>query len=162
MKIVNRIVTISLGMLLIMLASWSAAPTSNAVLAETTAGTVITVDTTEDLADSINFDNHTCGYTSGAFFSPAPDGKCTLRRAILEAGVRPDAYRPIAINFNIPTSDPNYDGSLQVWTVQIDESYVWELDRRFITDDGGQVTIDGDTQPGGRTRWPQNHDQHES
>ena len=118
------------------------------------AATSITVDSSADLADSSNFDNHTCSYTSGAFFYPSPDGKCTLRRAILEAGVRPDGDRPIDIRFNIPTSDPNYDASMQIWEVQIDESYVWELDRRFITDDGGQVTIDGDTQPGGRASGP--------
>ena len=127
---------------------------AQSVLAETAAGTIITVNTTADLADSVNFDNHTCGYTSGAIFFPAGDGQCTLRRAVLEAGVRPDADRPIVIKFDIPTSDPNYDATLQVWEVQIDESHAWELDRRFITDDGGQVTIDGDTQPGGRSDGP--------
>lgn len=127
---------------------------NNHVEAKTVANTIIVVDSTEDLADSSNFDNHTCSYTSGAIFFPAADGKCTLRRAILEAGVRPNADRPIAIEFNIPTNDPNYDSSLQVWEVQIDESYVWELDRRFITENGGQVTIDGNTQPNGRADGP--------
>ena len=124
------------------------------VRADVAAGTVITVNTTEDLADSTNFDNHTCSYTSGAFYFPAGDGKCTLRRAILEAGVRPDVDRPISIQFDIPTADPNYDAGLGIWEVQIDESYVWELKRKNITEDGGQVTIDGDTQPGGRTDGP--------
>ena len=41
-----------------------------------------------------------------------------------------------------------------VWEVQIDRSHEWELDRRFIVDDGGQVTIDGNTQPGGRSDGP--------
>ncbi|MCA9929766.1 MAG: hypothetical protein KC419_14870, partial [Anaerolineales bacterium] len=154
MTIVKRLKTAVFIIFMILSASWVAVPTSNPVQAEATAGTIITVDTTEDLADSSNFDNHTCNYTSGAIFFPAPDGKCTLRRAILEAGVRPDADRPIAIKFDIPTGDPNYDAGLQIWEVQIDESYVWELDRRFITDDGGQVTIDGDTQPGGRANGP--------
>ena len=117
------------------------------------AATTITVDTTLDYAeaddDSGNVDNYTCGYTSGAIYKPAPNGKCTLRRAILEAGVRPDGDRPITIQFNIPTSDPNYDATLQIWEVQIDSSFVWEIDRRFISDDGGQVTMDGGTRPGG-------------
>ena len=117
-------------------------------------GTIITINTTADLADSTNYDNHTCNFTSGAIFFPAGDGKCTLRRAIVEAGARPDADRPITIQFNIPLTDTNYNNTLQVWEVQIDESYAWELDRRFITDDGGQVTIDGNTQPGGRSGGP--------
>ena len=117
-------------------------------------GTIITINTTADLADSTNYDNHTCNFTSGAIFFPAGDGKCTLRRAIVEAGARPDADRPITIQFNIPLTDTNYNNTLQVWEVQIDESYAWELDRRFITDDGGQVTIDGNTQPGGRSDGP--------
>lgn len=142
------------GILLILLACWAMVPLTSTVQAEPSAGTIITVTTTADLADSTNFDNHTCGYTSGAIFFPAGDGECTLRRAVLEAGVRPDVDRPILIQFDIPTSDPNYDSNLQVWEVQIDQSHVWELDRRFISDDGGQVTIDGDTQPNGRSDGP--------
>lgn len=99
-------------------------------------------------------DNYTCNYTSGAIYSPAPNGICTLRRAVLEAGVRPNSDRPINILFDIPTTDPNYDATLGVWEVQIDSSFVWEIDRRFITDDGGQVTIDGDSQPIGRNDGP--------
>ncbi|WP_419592912.1 Calx-beta domain-containing protein [Thiolapillus sp.] len=38
--------------------------------------------------------------------------------------------------------------------MQIDESYEWELKRRYITDVSGQVTIDGNTQPGGRANAP--------
>ncbi|HFQ94533.1 MAG TPA: hypothetical protein ENK32_11020, partial [Anaerolineae bacterium] len=152
MKIAKQLKIIGSGLFFILIASWIIAPKPAPIRAQT--GTTIVVDTTEDLADSANYDNHTCTYTSGAIYFPAPDGKCTLRRAILEAGVRPDADRPISVEFNIPTSDPNYDNTLQIWEVQIDESYVWELDRRFITDDGGQVTIDGATQPGGRANGP--------
>lgn len=154
MRIAKQLKLAGLGLLAILLASWVMGPTSEPVQAEVSGGIVITINTTADLADSSNFDNHTCGYTSGAIFFPAGDGQCTLRRAILEAGVRPDGDRPISIQFNIPTSDPNYNASLQVWEVQIDESHIWELDRRFITDDGGQVTIDGNTQPGGRATGP--------
>ena len=78
--------------------------------------TVITVDTTEDLADTFNHSKHTCTWTSGAFFFPAGDGECTLRRAVVEAANRPDSDRPILIQFNIPTNDSNYDASLhRLW-----------------------------------------------
>ncbi|MCA9919116.1 MAG: hypothetical protein KC445_14240 [Anaerolineales bacterium] len=154
MKIASQLKIIGFGLLVVLLASWAMASTATPVQADVTGGIVITVNTTADLADSTYYDNHTCGYTSGAIYFPAGDGQCTLRRAILEAGVRPDVDRPISIQFNIPTSDPNYNASLQVWEVQIDESYIWELNRRFITDDGGQVTIDGNTQPNGRTTGP--------
>jgi hypothetical protein len=152
MNFAKPLKAIGAGLLLILLASWAIVSQVRADVSG--AGTVIIVNSTEDLANSTNYDNHTCGYTSGAIYFPAGDGKCTLRRAILEAGVRPDGDRPISIQFNIPTSDPNYNASLQVWEVQIDESYEWELDRRFITDDGGQVTVDGNTQPGGRSDGP--------
>ncbi len=118
------------------------------------APTTIVVNTTEDLATSSNFSKNTCTYVDGALFFPQPDGKCTLRRAIVEAGARPDADRPIHIVFNLSTSDPNYYAALQYWEVQIDESFEWELKRRYITDVGGQVTIDGNTQPGGRANGP--------
>lgn len=162
MHLSKRFKAVGAGVLLFLAACWAMVPITQSVRAETAvniptdtaAGTIITVDTTEDLADSTYYDNHTCTYTSGAIFFPAGDSKCTLRRAILEAGARPDTDRPIVIQFDIPTSDANYNASLQVWEVQIDESYEWELDRNSILDDGGQVTIDGDTQPGGRSSGP--------
>jgi len=154
MKITTVLKYISAGILFTLLASWALSSASARTPTDVTAPTTITIDSSEDLSNSSNFDNHTCTYTSGAIFFPAPDGKCTLRRAIVEAGARPDGDRPITIQFNIPLSDSNYDASLQIWEVQIDESHVWELDRRFITDDGGHVSIDGDTQPGGRTDGP--------
>lgn len=119
-----------------------------------TAQTTIVVDSTLDLSNSTNFDNDTCTYTNGAFFIAAADGVCTLRRAIVEAGARPDADRPIEIVFDIPKEDPNYLEALEAWEVQIDESWELQLDRVNIFADGGQVTIDGDTQPTGRTDGP--------
>lgn len=120
------------------------------------AATTIIVDTTLDFAevddDVGRVDNYTCTFSAGlngALYSPAPNNKCTLRRAVLEAGVRPDSDRPITIQFNIPSNDPNYDASLEIWEVQIDSSFPWEIKRRFISDDGGQVTIDGGTRPSG-------------
>ena len=130
----------------------------SAVSADSQGGTVITVTSTLDFAEADDdlgaVDNYTCTYVSGAIYRLPPNGVCTLRRAILEAGKRPDEDRPITINFNIPTSDPNYDATLDLWEVQIDASFEWQLYRRFVTDDGGQVTIDGNSQPGGRTDGP--------
>jgi len=122
--------------------------------AQTTIVVTSTLDFAEQDDDVGRVDNYTCGFTAGAFFEPAPNGICTLRRAVLEAGVRPDADRPITIAFDIPTSDPNYDPALELWEVQIDSSFIWEIDRRFISDDGGQVTIDGSSQPTGRDDGP--------
>lgn len=123
-------------------------------------GTVITVNTTLDTADTFNWSKHTCGFETGAFFFPSNDDLCTFREAIMEAGARPNADRPITIKFDIPKSDPNYDAALDIWEVQINPaSNITEqgqivLGRRFITDDGGQVTIDGKTQTGGRSDGP--------
>ncbi|MCB0116957.1 MAG: hypothetical protein KDD84_22815, partial [Caldilineaceae bacterium] len=49
-------------------------------------GTTITVDTSADLVPGSL--THTCTYTEGAFFFPAADGNCTLRRALREASAR--------------------------------------------------------------------------
>src|SRR5690606_6841702 len=56
--------------------------------------------------------------------------------------------------FNIPTTDSNYDSVLGLWEVQIDTSFVWEINRRSALDDGGDVTIDGSSQPIGRNSGP--------
>jgi Ca2+-binding RTX toxin-like protein len=122
--------------------------------ADAQGGTTITVTSTEDFDGNEN--KHTCGYTvgGGAITQAAPDGTCTLRRALLEATRRPDADRPIQIEFNIPTTDPNYDAALGIWEVQIDESDTFELTRDNVTVDGGRVSIDGNTQPGGRATGP--------
>jgi hypothetical protein len=105
----------------------------------------ITVDTSDDLIPTSL--THTCTYTEGAFFFPAADGKCTLRRALREAGARPDADRPITIAFNLPAGEA-VDG---VWTVEL-RSTALELKRKNLSVTGGQVILDGDTQPGGRPR----------
>ncbi len=124
--------------------------------------TTITVTTTTDFAEVDaqigREDSYTCTYTlsTGAIYKAAPnnvDGSnCTLRRAILEASVRPDSDRPILINFNIPTSDPNYDSTLQIWEVEIDESYVWQILAPNNDNTADDVTVDGGTRPGGGPR----------
>jgi len=116
-------------------------------------GTVITVTSTQDFDGSENRDTCTLTIGSGALTRIAPDGICTLRRAIVQAERLPDSARPINIVFNIATSDPNYDGALGMWEVQIDESDPWAIKSENLKVGGG-ITIDGNSQPGGRTTGP--------
>jgi hypothetical protein len=115
--------------------------------------TTITVDTSKDFTQSdidnsgANLNKYTCGFTSGALFFPAPDAKCTLRRAILEASARPQSDRPILIRFNIPANDPNANLVESTWTIFLDQALP-ELKTDSIVNLNGQVTIDGETQPG--------------
>ena len=134
--------------LLLMLPPQSA----TAVLASPTTptATVITVDTSSDL-DSGSL-TKTCAYTAGIYVA-ATDG-CTLRRAILEAAARPQADRPITIRFNLAANDPNKDKAVSgTWTLPI-AATLPPLKTDTILNKNGQVTIDGDTQPGGRTTGP--------
>lgn len=141
---------VAVAMLAAVLSPVAGSPTPAAGQAQTT----IVVNSTLDLSNSADFDNDTCGYTSGAIFTDPGDGVCTFRRAIVEAGARPDADRPIEIVFDIPKEDPNYIEALEAWEVQVDESWELQLDRENVFADGGQVTIDGATQPIGRTDGP--------
>ena len=104
----------------------------------------LTVNTSEDVNNSLST---TC--------TSATDGKCTLRRAIIEASNTAPAARPITINFNLPTADPNYQreapGHLDDCGGQ---RALPPLKTQSITNKLGQVTIDGASQPGGRTAGP--------
>lgn len=134
---------VSLVLVFALLWSAPALTAEDAALQAPTNGTTIVVDTADDLLPTSN--THTCTYTEGAFFFPASDGKCTLRRALREASARPDAERPITIAFNLdPTAA--VDG---VWAVEINGALL-QLFRKNMSIQGGQVIIDGDTQPGGR------------
>ena len=123
--------------------------------------TTITVNSTEDItaedAAENNGNKHTCGFSSGAFFFPANGssaGLCTLRRAILEASARPQSDRPILIQFDIPSNDPNADLEVDgTWTIELDE-VLPPLKTDTIINLNGEVTIDGSTQTGGRTDGP--------
>ncbi|MCB0126144.1 MAG: hypothetical protein KDE58_27995, partial [Caldilineaceae bacterium] len=116
--------------------------------------TIITVDTTADLdADRTTY---TCNFQigGGALARPAPDGKCTLRRALVEASLRPQVDRPIAIQFNIPLTDSGYSPVVSgSWVISVTKALP-PLKTDTILDRNGQVTIDGSTQPGGRTDGP--------
>jgi hypothetical protein len=114
------------------------------------AATIITVNTSADL-DSGSL-TKTCGYDTGVF-NPAVDG-CTLRRAILEAAARPPGDRPIEIRFNLPANDPNKDLEVAgTWTLPVDDTLP-PLKTASILNQNGAVTMDGATQPGGRSTGP--------
>jgi hypothetical protein len=111
--------------------------------------TVITVNTTEDTTGDTQ--SKTCYYTYSTWFA-TDDGKCNLRRALVEASHRPPADRPILIRFDLPLTDTNYYSDTQTWEIVMDGDY-WEggLIYNNVTEPDGYVTIDGDTQPGGRS-----------
>ncbi len=77
---------------------------------------------------------------------------CTLRRAVNQANGVASTLRPALIQFNIPTSDPGYNASLKIWKIQFaGTSTTSNAALRRLT---GSITIDGSTQPGGRSSGP--------
>lgn len=101
--------------------------------------TTITVDT------GIDIDN-----AKSKICSTQPE--CTLRRAIVEARALPAEARPVLIAFNIPaTAEEGYGIDLGAWELDILASTDQSV---FRTLEGGQITIDGSTQPGGRSDGP--------
>jgi hypothetical protein len=107
-----------------------------------TYNTVITVTSSLDPNDRLN---ETCynTYTSGqSAVSP-----CTLRRALVEAN-SPGIPRPVQIRFAVPLSDEGYLEAVDAWLFNIG------AELPIIGRDGGQVTIDGTTQPDGRNDGP--------
>ncbi|MFN8444391.1 MAG: hypothetical protein U0175_26645 [Caldilineaceae bacterium] len=114
------------------------------------AVTTITINASNDPDSSLS---KTCNYTSGVYVA-ASDGRCTLRRAILEAAARPPADRPITIQFNLPITDTNKDLEVAgTWTLDIEDTLP-PLRTQSIANLTGKVTIDGNTQPGGRSDGP--------
>lgn len=74
---------------------------------------------------------------------------CTLRRAVVQALT---AQKPVLIAFDIPTSDPGYNATLQIWRIQFSGiSSTSQAALRYLN---GDITIDGTTQPNGRTNGP--------
>lgn len=100
--------------------------------------TTITVNSGTDPDDS---QSNTC-------MSHTP---CTLRRAIVQARNLAPAARPVLIAFNIPAQAAHgYDATNQLWRIQIFATTQTAIFRRL----NGDITIDGSTQPGGRTTGP--------
>ena len=112
--------------------------------------TTLVVTNTLDLESDSN--TQTCGYDVGVFAAP-PDGICTFRRAIRDAAARPPEDRPILIAFDIPTTDPNYNAQLNTFTIQIEDPLP-PLETASVLDMTGNVSIDGSTQPIGRSGGP--------
>ena len=108
-----------------------ATPVQNAIFA-----TTITVNSGTDPDES---QSKTC----------LTDTPCTLRRAIVQA--RLATSRPVRINFNIPAEAAHgYDAAQQLWRIQVYNTTQTSIFRRL----NGDITIDGSTQPGGRTTGP--------
>ncbi len=118
-----------------------AATRALAMPASIQAATYITVTTTED---------------AGGMSERCSDAGriCTLRRAINQARLLPLGSLPARIGFNIPITDSGYDSVNQVWVIQLDSAQTSEpfIMRNFGTN--GQITVDGSTQPVGRTSGP--------
>ena len=106
---------------------------------DTTFVTVITVNSGTDPDDS---KSKTC----------VTDTPCTLRRAIVQARKLGAAERPVLIEFNIP-ADPaeGYDSTYGIWKIHARATSDPSV---FRTLEGGNITIDGSTQPGGSIRGP--------
>lgn len=100
--------------------------------------TTITVDSSRDVSTSMSerCDTHT---------------PCTLRRAIVQARLLAPEERPVLIQFNIPASDVGYNATLAIWELEVKSTADPAV---FRTIEGGQITIDATTQPGGREADP--------
>ena len=78
---------------------------------------------------------------------------CTLRRAIVEANGLSVEERPVLIAFDIPaTAEEGYDSTLDAWELEIKAA--GNDEPVFPILEGGQIMIDGTTQPGGRAEAP--------
>jgi len=99
----------------------------------------ITVTTVADLTTSMS---ETC--------IASPPAQCTLRRAIVEARAASSGQRPLLIAFNLPAAESDNPPSPHFWTIKITETASSDL--RDLA--GGQITLDGSTQPGGRSSSP--------
>jgi parallel beta-helix repeat protein len=140
-KIRSSILALSviMGMLLVCFGPAGSFRAQASTRAAITYVTTITVTSTTDPDTS---DSRTC-----LTYSP-----CTLRRAVIQARSLSAAQKPVLIAFNIPTSDPGYNATLEIWKIQFSGiSSVANAALRYLN---GDITIDGSTQPNGRTSGP--------
>ena len=105
--------------------------------------TIITVTSGTDPDYSKSF---TC-YSGTSIRTP-----CTLRRAIIEAS-DPGTPRPVLIKFEIPAEpEEGHDAILDVWKINLYPYMdIYGIFRVYLH---GDITIDGTTQPGGRSSGP--------
>ncbi len=107
------------------------------------AGPYVTTITVNSTLDPDSSGSTTCTSTP-----------CTLRRAIVQARSLGASARPVLIKFDIPVSDPGYDSVNKVWIFDEFKVSTIELSTIFRSLTGGSITIDGSTQPNGRTNGP--------
>ena len=103
------------------------------------APTTITVNSTAD--------DYTDGFSKKCSTYPAEP--CTLRRAINQAYSLSSGDRPVTIQFDIPTRDAGYNPVIQAWKIEVSGTTLYDWRELY-----GQTTVDGSTQPGGRTNGP--------
>ena len=126
------------GMLLV----WLTAGGSGAQASTGDAVPYVTIITVNSTTDPDTSDSRTC-----LTYSP-----CTLRRAVIQARNLSAGEKPALIAFDIPTSDPGYDAALQIWKIQF--SGISSTSNAALRYLNGDITIDGATQPIGRTGGP--------
>jgi hypothetical protein len=118
--------------------------------ATTAYTTVVTVTTTSDTSGDAQ--TTTCYYDGSIYSSASP---CSFRRALIEAKALPAANRPVLIAFELAPDDPNYGLVVSgTWTMMIDAALPALTTESLLERDNGLTTIDGETQPGGRTDGP--------
>ena len=80
------------------------------------------------------------------------DSPCTLRRAIVQARNISDAERPVLIAFDIPEDEnEGWDSALDIWKIEINSTLI---DTTIFRRLNGDIIIDANTQPDGRTNGP--------
>jgi hypothetical protein len=125
---------IALALVMVTMAAVAQSPTAGSQPMATT----IVVDSTDDLDNS---NSKEC--------KNYPAEPCTLRRAVIEAR---NATKPATIEFDIPDTDPRYDSTLDIWRIEF--KYTSSLALATLRQLNGNITIDGSTQPGGRSNGP--------
>ncbi|MBN1876432.1 MAG: hypothetical protein JXA33_19565, partial [Anaerolineae bacterium] len=106
--------------------------------------TVITVTTTADPDDD---QQYVC-YTAGV--GQTPRTPCTLRQALEESHTLDPSAGPILITFDLPDVESHNGSGDDYWVIQLAETGYTNA----LPDVGNQTTIDGSTQPGGRSDGP--------
>ncbi|MEM7134138.1 MAG: hypothetical protein AAF702_48050 [Chloroflexota bacterium] len=150
MKSVKHIIGINILLLICLIGSTLPAAAAHVpALLGQDFQTTITVNTTSD--PDATTASRSCTL-NGNGVRPAEDGLCSLRRAIIEASKRNLADRPILIAFDLPADEENSVAG--TWTINIEAGLPGIETLSSVVEPESMVTIDGATQPGGRTDGP--------
>lgn len=129
----------------------TAVSSNHPALVPQTFNSTITVDTVADPTPEST--RTTCTYSGSGGY--APGDSCSFRRAIVEASAVPAEQRPVLIAFDLPAADEN-SAVAGTWIIEIDAvnqlPAVTTVSR--FSDPQSLVTIDGSTQPNGRSGAP--------